>query len=58
MEELSVVDTRGDAQAMVVALADTLAEVETVGPGDILEDAHAMNDLLCLLATHWAMRRL
>ena len=47
MEELSVGDTRGRAQALVDSLADTVAEVQTVAPGDILRDAHAMNDLLC-----------
>ena len=47
MEELSVGDTRGGAQAPVDSLADTVAEVETVAPGDILRNAHAMNDLLC-----------
>ena len=33
-------------QAPVDALADTLAEVEAVPPGDKLDDAHALNDLV------------
>ena len=46
MEELSVGKTRGGAQELVDALGDTLAEGETVAPGYILGDAHAINDLL------------
>ena len=46
MEELSVGDTRGGAEALLNALADTLAEVEALTPGDTLRDLHALNDLL------------
>ena len=46
MEELSVGDTRGGAQALVNALAKTLAEVEALTTGDTLRDAHALNHLL------------
>ena len=46
MAELSVGDTRGGAQALVNALAETLAEVEALTPGDTIRDAHALNDLL------------
>ena len=46
MEELSVGDTRGGAQALVNALAETLAEVEALTNGDTLRDAHALNHLL------------
>ena len=46
MEELSVGDTRGGAQALVDALADTDAEVEAFTPCDTLRDPHALNDLL------------
>ena len=46
MEELSVGDTWGGAQALVDALADTLTEVEALISGDTLGDADALNDLL------------
>ena len=46
MDELSVGDTPGGAEALVDARADTLAEVEAVSPGDKLDDALALNDLL------------
>ena len=46
MDELSVGDTPGGAQALVDARADTLAEVEAVPPGDKLDDELAPNDLL------------
>ena len=46
MEEYSVFDKRGGAQALVDALAERLAEVKAVTPGDRLGDAHALNDLL------------
>ena len=46
MEELSVGDTWGGAQALVDALADTLAEVEALTTGDTLDDIHVRNDLL------------
>ena len=46
MEELSVCDTRDVAEALVDALADTLAEVEALTTGDTLGDIHALNDLL------------
>ena len=45
MEELSVGDTWGGAQALVDALADTLTEVETLITCDTLGDAQALNDL-------------
>ena len=47
IEELSKGKTRGGSQALVDALADTLAEVEAVPPCDKLDDALALNDLLC-----------
>ena len=46
MEELSVGDTRDGAEALVDALANTLAEVEALTTGDTLGDIHALNDLL------------
>ena len=46
MEEYSVGDTWGGAQALVNARAGKVAEVEAVTPGDTLGDAHALNDLL------------
>ena len=46
MEELSVGDTQGGAQALVDALADTVAEVEALTTADTLGDIHALNDLL------------
>ena len=46
MEELSVGDTRDGAEALVDALANTLAEVEALTTGDTLGDAQAQNDLL------------
>ena len=46
MEEYSVFDKRLGPQALVDGMADTLAEVEAVTPGDTLGDAHALNDLL------------
>ena len=45
MEELSVGDTWGGAQALVDAMADTLTEVETLITYDTLGDAEALNDL-------------
>ena len=45
-EELSVGDTPGGPQPMVDARANTQAEVKAVPPGDKLDDAHALNDLL------------
>ena len=45
MEELSVGDTWGGAQALVDAPIDTLTEVEALITGDTLGDAHALNDL-------------
>ena len=39
-------DTMGNAQAPGDALADTLAEMEGVTPGDTLADAHALYDLM------------
>ena len=46
MEELSVCDTQGGGQALVDALADTVAEVEALTTADTLGDIHALNDLL------------
>ena len=46
MDELSVGDTPGGAQALVDARAERQAEVEAVPPGDKLDDAHALNELL------------
>ena len=46
MEELSVGDTRGSAQAIDDTLADTLAEVEALTSSDTPTDAYALYDLL------------
>ena len=46
MEEYSVFDKRGGAQALIDAMADTLAEVEAVTPGDTLGDANALIDFV------------
>ena len=46
MEELSLGDTLGSAQALDNALADTIAEVEALTIGDTITDARALNDLL------------
>ena len=46
MEEKSLGDTPGVAEALVDIRADTVAEVEAVIPGDTLGVAHALNDLL------------
>ena len=46
MEEYSVFDKRVGPQAPVAAMAETLAEVEAVTPGDPLGDAHALSDLV------------
>ena len=46
MEELSVGDTRGGAEALVDARAYKVAEVKAVTPDDTLSDTHALNDLL------------
>ena len=46
MEELSVGDTWGCAEALRDAWADKVAEFEAVTPGDTLGDAHALNYLL------------
>ena len=46
MEEFSVGDTRGSAQALVDALANMLAELEALTTGDTLGNIHALNDLL------------
>ena len=46
MEELSVGDTQGGAQALVDALADTVAKVEALTTGDTLTDAYALNNPL------------
>ena len=46
MEEQLVGDTPDFAQALVDARAATLAEVEAVAPGDKLDDAYGLNDLL------------
>ena len=46
MEEYSVFDKWVGPQALVDAIAGTLAEVEAVTPGDPLGDAHALNNLV------------
>ena len=46
MEELSAGATPGNAQGLVYAGADKVAELEAVTRGDTLGEAHALNDLL------------
>ena len=42
MEAETVGDTRGDGQALVDTMADSLAEFEAETVGDTLSDAHAL----------------
>ena len=46
VEEESQGDTRGDAQALLDTVADSLAEVDVETLGDTLSDAHALVESL------------
>ena len=46
MEEKSLGDTQGGAQALLDTRADKVAELEAVTPGDTLGDACALVDTL------------
>ena len=56
MEAETLGDTRGDAQALVDTMADSIGELEEDTLGDTLSDASTLVDTLAGLRKQWSTR--